>query len=195
MIADVSVVQETPSIGGAGKLRKRVERLMMVLSRILSARRDRYDLQSAFGDITATLVTLVPHDAAVLMSWQDRQQNARVQTFTPEDLNIDAGGYLPASSLTIEMCRGNLGTAISLNTGYSSDSLERILAKNGIQSSITLPLSLDGETKYLLTLGAMEPGVYDSKDASLLKKLAPHLAACLKQVWGPAKTAIKQQPA
>ncbi|MFP3903661.1 MAG: hypothetical protein ACLFWB_05395, partial [Armatimonadota bacterium] len=133
------------------------------------------------------LMTLVPHEAAVMMSWQDRQQNACVEAFTPEDLDMKPGRYLPASSLIIEMCRGNLGTAICVDAAYSPDSLERILAANGIHSCTTVPLTLQDETKYLLTLGASDVGTFDNYDAALLKKLVPHVAACLKQIWTPAE--------
>ncbi|MFO7945757.1 MAG: GAF domain-containing protein [Armatimonadota bacterium] len=189
MIAEPAPAKNRPVVTKARELKIKVERLMMVLKRILSASHGKYDLQRAFEDITTTLMTLVPHEAAVMMSWEDRQQNACVETFTPDDLDMKAGRYLPASSLIIEMCRGNLGTAICVDTAYSPDSLERILAANGIHSCITVPLNLQGETKYLLTLGASDVGTFDNYDAALLKKLAPHVAGCLKQIWPPAEPA------
>lgn len=191
MIADLSVAEGMPSRGGAGKLKEK--RLMMALSRILTARPGTYNLQSAFAEVTTNLQTLVPHDAAVLMSWQDRQQNARVETFTPEDLDIRSDRYLPASSVVIEICRRNLGAAVCLNTAYSPDALERSLAHNGICSSITLPLNREGQRTYLVTLGAAQSEAYNSTDAQFLKKLNPHIAACLKPLWGANKDTVRQQ--
>lgn len=158
--------------------RRRRDRLDRVES-VLGTLAGSLDIREVFPQLSADMQPILPHDIMVLTELDPRDRTIRIAAFAGECDTPPLGSTVPLTDEEMAQ-RADFEILDDLSLRLPPDTdRRRLLLSSGLHSWLRVPVLLSGEVRGGLNFFHREPGIYQTEDAPVARRLADRIALTL----------------